>query len=81
MRKGNSGGTRLRFINGGSLLELQAALESLPYKVDPVQINRMKNGEWFIHFIIPDLVFEAEKPAVTVAAETTTEKVSNKRKS
>ncbi len=56
-----TGGTRLRHIHGQSLEELQLMLEALPYKVDIQQIISRANGEWYIHFLIPETAFETPK--------------------
>lgn len=52
------GGTRLRHIHGPNLEELQVIVESFPFKVEIMAINPRPNGEWFIHFLIPETAFE-----------------------
>ena len=72
--KGLKGGTRLRELHGQNLLELQDMLEELPYKVDIVGINKV-GAEWYIHFIIPNLV-AAEIPInVEIAKPTQTKRI------
>lgn len=65
-----SGGTRLRHINSSRLDEIENILESLPYKVEIVGVNTRSNGEWYVHFLVPETAFESMPIEKKVQAKT-----------
>ena len=63
-------GTRLRHVHGPNLLELEALIESFPFKIEHKQTLQSRSGEWYIHFTIADeVVFRAQNEAGVVSAE------------
>jgi len=77
--KGLKGGSKLRHIQGNNLKALEDMLELLPYKTDIINVNKV-GGNWYIHFYIPELVFEAPSTVKEEAKETVTKKVVKRRK-
>jgi hypothetical protein len=69
--KGIKGGSRLRHVQGNSLKDLEDMLESLTYRVEIINVNKV-GANWYVHFYIPqtefdspDIVKEEAKPTIT----------------
>lgn len=48
---------RLRHINGNNLNELELILEKRVPDCHVIGVNRAQNGEWYIHFVLPNDVY------------------------
>ena len=70
-------GTRLRYLNGTNLRELQEIIEALPHKIEIKAINNV-SGQWYIHFCLND--FDPNPNVVKSKEEKEIELTGNTRK-
>ena len=65
----NKSGSKLRHVQGPDLKMLEDEIESLPFKVDVLAVNRV-GSNWYVHFYIPTKEFDQPKVKKEIAEKT-----------